>query len=265
MNLQDAADRLGVHYQTAYRWVRDGSLAATKAKGNSYEVSEQEVARFLARRLVPIAPPDRIHVRDWEHHVERLLQALVIGDELVARLIVDRLADGSVSVLEVCENLISPALAEIGERWHHGTLSIAEEHRATAICERALARISTHPRGRPRGCVVVTTPPGDFHSMPSAMAALALREDRWKVHHLGANVPIEDIVKLVDDVDADLVVITVTNADVAPAATALEEALAARGRVSLTGKPGMSLRMLLEQARGALDENGVTSNEDIDV
>ena len=107
MNLQEAADRLGVHYQTAYRWVRDGSLSASKGPSNSYEVSEDEVARFLARRLVPVAPPSRLQVRDWDHHVGRLLNALLDGDELEARGIVDRLTDGSVSILEVCENLLA--------------------------------------------------------------------------------------------------------------------------------------------------------------
>jgi excisionase family DNA binding protein len=35
VDLQTAAARLGVHYQTAYRWVRDGSLPAMK-RGTTY-------------------------------------------------------------------------------------------------------------------------------------------------------------------------------------------------------------------------------------
>ena len=38
MNLKTAALRLGVHYQTAYRWVRSGQLVAVKV-GAGYEIS----------------------------------------------------------------------------------------------------------------------------------------------------------------------------------------------------------------------------------
>ena len=49
MNLKTAALRLGVHYQTAYRWVRSGQLVAVKV-GAGYEISEAAVARLQAQR-----------------------------------------------------------------------------------------------------------------------------------------------------------------------------------------------------------------------
>jgi MerR family transcriptional regulator, light-induced transcriptional regulator len=211
MNLQTAAERLGVHYQTIYRWVRDGDLTAVK-RGNSYDVAEEEVERFLTFRQVPTAPPERLVVRSWENQRERLLEALLTGEELEARSIADRLIEGHVSTIEICEKLIAPCLRQVGERWHRGEVSVAEEHRATAICERILARAAAHPRGRPRGTAVVLAAPGDEHSLPSSMAALVLRDDRWRVHHLGANVPTSDLLSLAHSVKADLVVLSMTYA-----------------------------------------------------
>ena len=49
MNLKTAARRLGVHYQTAYKWVRSGALVAVKV-GLGYEISEAALARFQAQR-----------------------------------------------------------------------------------------------------------------------------------------------------------------------------------------------------------------------
>ncbi len=49
MNLKSAARRLGVHYQTAYRWVRSGQLVAVKV-GAGYEISDAALARFEAQR-----------------------------------------------------------------------------------------------------------------------------------------------------------------------------------------------------------------------
>ena len=49
LRLSDAADELGVHYQTAYRWVRTGRLPARLVNGE-YEVSRRDV-RAVADRL----------------------------------------------------------------------------------------------------------------------------------------------------------------------------------------------------------------------
>ncbi len=49
MNLKLAAVELGVHYQTAYKWVRSGSLAAVRI-GSRYEISDDAVAAFQAQR-----------------------------------------------------------------------------------------------------------------------------------------------------------------------------------------------------------------------
>jgi excisionase family DNA binding protein len=49
MNLKTAAAKLSVHYQTAYKLVRSGSLAAVKI-GGTYEISEAALERYRAER-----------------------------------------------------------------------------------------------------------------------------------------------------------------------------------------------------------------------
>jgi len=49
MNLKQAAARLGVHYQTAYKLVRSGALGAVRI-GGTYEISDAALARYLAER-----------------------------------------------------------------------------------------------------------------------------------------------------------------------------------------------------------------------
>lgn len=58
MNLKTAARRLGVHYLTAYRWVRNGELPAVKI-GAIYEISEAGLAAFEARRAAGGLTNDR--------------------------------------------------------------------------------------------------------------------------------------------------------------------------------------------------------------
>jgi excisionase family DNA binding protein len=249
VDLQTAADRLGVHYQTAYRWVRDGSLRAVKL-GSAYDISDDEVVRFEAVRTSPAPPPKQATVRNWDHQVDRFSTFLSTGDELAARQLVDRLNEGGIEPVVLCESLFTPAMGRIGEEWAAGRMSVAEEHRASQICERLIARLAVHPRGRPRGVAVVATQVGEEHSLPAAMAALVLRADRWQVHHLGTQVPTPDLVDLVRALKTSVVVLSTTNPTaVVDAMAVADEVRQQTGAPVLVGRPGQTLRALLEDAR----------------
>lgn len=249
VDLRTAADELGVHYQTVYRWVREGSLTAVK-RGVVYEVEPEEVDRFRTRREAPMPPPARTAVRSWAHQVDRLYDALVLGDEVIARHVVDRLHDGGAGVVEICERLFTPALLRLGESWARGRITIADEHRGAALCARLLPRISPHPRGRPRGVAVVTTTPGEAHELPGMMASMALRADRWRVHHLGTQLPFDQLATLIQREGADLVVLSVTNPHGAAEARRYADRVEAELRVrTLPGWPGATLAELLDLAR----------------
>lgn len=87
MNLKQAAARLGVHYQTAYRWVRSGDLAAVRV-GARYEVSDAAIHQFVATRqsiLRQAVPQPGPHTRasDDPDDVLQDLEAMA-GDPLIS-------------------------------------------------------------------------------------------------------------------------------------------------------------------------------------
>lgn len=246
VDLHEAAATLGVHYQTAYGWVREGRLEARKV-GARYIVEARSVDA-LARSRETSPPRREVRVRDWETQVVHFFDHLRTGDELRARAVVDRLRRLGPVVLG--DRLFAPALRRIGEWWAAGELSVAEEHRATAICERLLTRAFGDPAaGRPRGVAVVAAAPGEGHGLPAAMAAAALRQARWRVHHLGPDVPASDLVDLAKSLRADLAVVSVTMPDRALAAQRVAGRLERAGSRSLVGRPGATLEELVESAK----------------
>jgi methanogenic corrinoid protein MtbC1 len=249
MQLRDAANALDVHYQTAYAWVRQGLLPARKT-AHGYEISDSDIRALAERRAGGTAPPSEIRVRDWAAQAARLHAAIRSGNETLARQQFGRLAHGS-SLTELCEYLIAPALSRIGDQWATGEVSIAVEHRASAICERLIGSYATPPQGRPRGTAVVATAPGEHHALPSLMAVACLREDRWLVHHLANDLPAAEVADLARGSDASLVVLSSATTTAARTAvrSAREISAAVPGVRVLVGRPGESLLRLRELAR----------------
>ena len=248
MQLREAADVLGVHYQTAYAWVREGVLPARKL-GRGYEVSDGDVRALAAQRQLGGEPTPQIHVHDWAAPADRLYSAIVTGDETQARQRIERLAAG-VAVMDLCQRVIAPAMRHIGDDWAGGRVSIAEEHRASAICERLIALHSRQPRQAPWHRRRDDTP-GERHSLPALMAAATLREDRWLVHHLAADLPFAELTRLAQDVRADLVVLSAATQDTGRRAmeATSEIAAACPGLDVLIGLPGDRLDDLRRFAR----------------
>lgn len=253
IDLQEAARRLDVHYQTAYRWVREGRLPAVRVRGR-YELAVADVEAFAEQRDAPVAATVRGSRREWGRASERLLEALCDGDERTAVEVVARLRNQGEPVVDVLTRVVVPALVTIGDRWAAGTLSVAEEHRATGIVTRLLAGIDQRRPGRPRGMVVVTAPPGEHHGLPVEMAAAVLREDGWTVELLGRDMPADDLRDFVAASAPDLVVLTVTTPSSGPVADDISHQIVAAGHDVLVGEPGRTLADLVQAARAVRAE-----------
>lgn len=106
MNLKQAAARLGIHYQTAYKLVRAGTLSSVRI-GGTYDISEAALERYLvereaARRGHLGAPGPAALPTDSEPSLERLLRdiaATTRSTSLTAQATFDAVAHGLARVL----------------------------------------------------------------------------------------------------------------------------------------------------------------------
>lgn len=191
LTLQQAADRLGVHYMTAYRYVRTGRLPARRS-GGEWRIRVGDLDRFGERP----APNGRRGSPRWSDHVARLRARLVTGDEAGAWQVMERAMVGGAEPVDLYVRILGPALRWVGEQWALGELAVEDEHRATGVATRLIGRLGPTfvRRGRPRGTVVVGAAPGDPHSLPTAMLADVLRAHGYAVVDLGASTPVESFV-----------------------------------------------------------------------
>lgn len=214
-----------------------------------YLLAADDVAAFAERRARPTAPRPRRPRGGFEPLAERIYEQLLEGDEKAARKLVDGLVADGVALSTVMQEVIVPALRRIGTEWHAGRLTIWVEHQASAIVDRIIGSHHPTPRGRRRGTAVVAALSGDRHALPTSMAAAALREDNWRVHHLGADMPSDEIMRFCRETPVDLAVLTLTAPEAETTVNHTAAALESTGLRTLVGRPGGTLDELLELAR----------------
>ena len=223
LTLQEAADLLGVHYMTAYRYVRLGLLPAAKV-GGTWQVAAADVAAFRDGA----APATDAGSRRRAPWATRLEARLVAGDARGAWGVVEAALAAGADLDEIYLDVISPAMRNIGSRWAAGEIDISVEHRATGIAFRLLGRLGPRfaRRGRTRGTIVLGAPMGERHSLPVAMLADLLRGEGWEVSDLGADLPAASFVGSVLSTPGLVAVgVSVTSPECLPAAAGLIEAL----------------------------------------
>ena len=195
LTLTEAADLLGVHYMTVYRYVRTGRLPAVKADG-AWLVNKGALDDFAS---TPTKTKSHKNV-DWS---ARLGDRLLAGDEAGAWNVIEASMMSGLEPSEVYLDALAPALAAIGSAWAAGELSIADEHRATAVTNRLIGRLGPrfHRPGQTRGTIVLGAVAGDHHAVPTAIASDLLRGNGFTVIDLGANSPIESFLDAASSAD----------------------------------------------------------------
>ncbi len=192
VTLTEAAELLGVHYMTAYRYIRTGRLAGTK-DGQEWKVAVRDIEALQATAAEVTDPTTATTRRRRADYPARLYDRLLQGDEPGSWSVIENALTAGMVPEQVYLTMLGPTLDTIGRQWAVGEITIAQEHQASAIVLRLIGRLGPHfaRRGRKRGTVLVGAPPHDVHGIPSALFSDLLRGRGFEVVDLGADVPAE--------------------------------------------------------------------------
>ena len=113
LSLEEAAGRLEVHYMTAYRYVRQGKLPATRVKG-VWQISTRDLDEFVRksteRKVLPRTGDDARRRGDY---VTELHSCLVNADGGGAMGVLQRAIDAGNDMHDIYVGILGSAL-EIG-------------------------------------------------------------------------------------------------------------------------------------------------------
>lgn len=143
---------------------------------------------------------------------EEYLDALRKGDRRQAlRAAQNALAVGT-DIRDLYLGVFQPAMHEVGRLWETNQITVAQEHLATAITQSVMAHLYGHvftyaPIGR---TLIATCIGGELHELGIRMVADFFEMEGWDVYYLGANMPVDDIIRMAREKRADLLGISVT-------------------------------------------------------
>jgi diguanylate cyclase (GGDEF)-like protein/PAS domain S-box-containing protein len=183
-------------------WVwqfRDGLIASAEA----FQTPKRDPTRgaFIAapRRSQPNELDRRPNTRGRAGATpgsDRLMRAYVetlrAGDTHAAAVVLDDALDQGLSSVEIHSRVIAPAMWSVGDLWERGSMTVAEEHLATAISHHVLARVYPgllRSRQRRGDTIVMAAVDGEHHVLGLRMAADVLEGAGFDVRFLGADVP----------------------------------------------------------------------------
>ncbi len=194
----DVGRLAGVGPTAVKRWADLGMLPCVKTAGGHRRFERRAVQSFLDSIRGPTS--------------SSFLDLLLHGDGLAveARLLTERSRLGSWMAVS---EMLGGVLAEMGERWRAGRVTILQEHLASERLARSLARVSDALPVQPRAprCVLACAE-GDRHALGLSLVEVALREAGWATLWAGQDTPALALAELARGRGAEMIAVSASSA-----------------------------------------------------
>ncbi|MFC1231632.1 MULTISPECIES: B12-binding domain-containing protein [Streptomyces] len=191
---------------------------------------EHRPGRLLVRAR-PASPHGDDRVRE---HMDGLWTAVRAADAYSAAEVVADALHAGLDPETVLLDVIGAVQRRVGAEWAANRMSVADEHAATAINDRAVAALAAHRPAPTRGRVTVACVDKEWHALPARLLTEVLRLRGWRVDHLGAQVPTAHLISQIHRAGSTVVCLS------ASLSTRLPVAHGAVTAVQATGVPVMA-------------------------
>ena len=195
----------------------------------------------------------------------RFLEAALEGSPQASRLVLNA-DDLSMPLVRLFQDVLRPALIEVGEQWANGTLRVGQEHEVTEVVRELIAELALrHAHPEPTGpAILAACVAGERHDLGLRMIVALLRAKGRPVHFLGADVDVRFLLEEVATRRPAVVLLSATLIDRLPDIKAAADAL----RQTPSPRPSTMLLggQVVRRYSGELRQWGVVpaSDDDLD-
>lgn len=249
---REAARLLGASEASVKRWADGGLLPSEKTAGGHRRFRPEDIARFKRGQMSAGAATHTPFARDHantsssappheqpdpasssashEARAASTVRGASESDELIINSLFDALANGRAEettgllvksyldkrpLASIFDQLLAAAMQKIGDLWHRGDLTVAQEHLATRAALHALQtldKVVAEPVPNNLLAICCSTE-ADFHELPVQCTELILKHEGWEVLSLGPNTPFYALTEMVARLHPSLVCVASTILD----------------------------------------------------
>jgi len=197
---RQVAEALGVSESSVKRWADEGRIEAVRTVGRHRRIPVEEVCRFVRETGLRLVHPEAVGIAPGpapavlgEPPSDRLYRAFMQERAEDARqVILTQYLEGK-SAARVIDEVVTPALARVGELWQHDDDGIRLEHLAMDSTLQAIRRIQSMiaPPAEGAPLAIGGAPDADVYTLPSLGASLTLAEAGFQTLNFGSCVPLK--------------------------------------------------------------------------
>jgi len=191
------AAALGVSVTTVKRWADDGILPAHKTAGGHRKLLLADVLRLVREGDFPRLDLAQLQQGELPGEPAALRRALSTalrdGDGPRTHALILGAYRGGLALAALADDVVAPAMNQLGHDWEAGRIDVLHEHRGTQLCAGALYELkalltANPPRQRPRA--IGGAPEHDHYLLPSLLVEMTLLDLGWEAVNLGPHTPV---------------------------------------------------------------------------
>ncbi|MCT4634076.1 MAG: cobalamin-dependent protein [Firmicutes bacterium] len=149
---------------------------------------------------------------EWTEDHEKIIKFLLLGDFKNIMYICSEKLKSGLPITKLYLDFIQPVMYKVGQLWQDGSITVAHEHLATSIIAQVIA--SLYPdyvlNDLTKGVAIMSAGINEYHQIGARIVADVLEHDGWDIRYLGANIPSDQLIELVGEVEPVFVGISIT-------------------------------------------------------
>jgi methanogenic corrinoid protein MtbC1 len=179
---------------------------------------ENEIVNPILNNAVAMLLSDdqKLSLAAMDNHLSPLaqnyLESLLKGNrENALSLILNEVKAGA-PVKEMYIQVFQPVQYEIGRLWQTNKISVAQEHYCTGATQLVMSQLYPYlfTGEKKNRKMVMTCVPGELHEMGARMVTDFFEMSGWDTYYLGANMPLESVVRYIVDKQPQCLAISAT-------------------------------------------------------
>lgn len=226
---KELARMLDVSESTVKRWADAGLLKCRKTIGGHRKFQQDDIKEFqsqcslAAEAAMAEESASRLDAElnglfagpDFIRLAEAYREVSLAGRFGCATAMLKQASLRGHTLAAIGDEIIKPAMHEIGEMWRAGKISVVDEHTATFATIHALVEVGLIV-GEKEGSeklALVGCAEGEFHHVAALLVCHLLESESWKVVYLGGHTPLFSFAEAIQKLNADLACISITMTD----------------------------------------------------